>query len=126
MYLSWSAVVGRPKVVPGMMVALACNLFPSTSFVKVTVFVVCVLTLLLDGVKYPSEAKFFSIATKFMGRYLGIASRIHEVPITVPKCVSKGLKVKGESKDQGIKRQLWQFQRYPFWYPFLSLLGDLG
>ena len=51
------------------MVAFACNLFPSTIFVKVTVFVVWVLTLLLDGVKYPSEAKFFSIATKSTPRY---------------------------------------------------------
>src|ERR1700677_208860 len=62
-HLSWSAVIGSPYFADGMMVPFDSIRFPSATVVIVKVFSWAFRSRLLDGVKKPSEARFFSTFT---------------------------------------------------------------
>src|SRR5262249_41036483 len=58
-----SAVTGRPYMAAGAIVTFASIFLPSTTRVNVIVLAFAALIVLLDGVKNPSEFRFFSIFT---------------------------------------------------------------
>src|SRR3979411_2799892 len=62
-YLSWSAVFGSPNSDAGAMVAFASTRLPSMILTKPIILAFAFRIRLLEGVKNPSEARFFSTLT---------------------------------------------------------------
>src|SRR5579859_1198720 len=62
-HLSWSAVIGNPYFAEGMIVPFISSRCPSATVVIVNDFSCAFRRRLLDGVKNPSDARFFSTFT---------------------------------------------------------------